>query len=46
LDGARAQYERALAIRGDAILGYNHPDVAAIRARLGSVLETVQEPPP
>jgi Tfp pilus assembly protein PilF len=37
LEGARVQYERALAIR-EAALGPHHPDVAIRRGNLGTVL--------
>jgi hypothetical protein len=45
LEGVRAQLERALGI-GEVALGPDHPDVAAIRDNLGSLIQALQEPPP
>jgi Flp pilus assembly protein TadD len=44
LEGARAQYERALAI-GEAALDPDHPTVATIRGNLDGVLGALQEGP-
>jgi hypothetical protein len=43
LQGARAQYERALAI-GEAALGPDHATVATIRSNLGTVLQDLGGP--
>ena len=45
LEGARAQYERALAI-GEAALGPDHPHVTTYRGNLHNVLQALQEVPP
>jgi hypothetical protein len=41
LEGARVQYERALA-SGEAALGPDHPTVATIRGNLSGVLQALQ----
>ncbi len=44
LEGARAQYERALVI-GEAALGPDHPTMATIQGNLESLLQALQEAP-